>query len=505
MAFKVSLALVPFALAVSGAFAKHHHKHHKHHHKHADEDEHGHHHEHADEHEKEAGSRPPCRKSPEFHSMTWPDGTDRVVAFGGKGYSWVETPHGTKAKVQMFGDTWGFDPIHRDWEELGHGHRNDVSPSSRWKPSSCTIDNDSSLVLFGGDHITNISGVLQDLWVFKTESGPGGGRWRQVYTHNTPRNRRGHILEASSTHLLIMGGKTYVPGSDGVVLTDLWTIPLAALKDDRNHYSWKQGAEFPGAPRWGATGTILKDDKGEEFMAVFGGRHLNEGGGFHSIAAGAYTYFNELWLYNFKNDSWSKPDIQGPAPLPRDHHAATSLNGDLWAFAGRNSEERSADAVYNDLWSFSLTTSSWTHHLAGDDDNGTAPIVRYMPGLTGTTLKGKPAIAVFGGETLPGSTKQTSMNDVWYYLPDGEDTGAWHEILKSDCSAETVAPGVLEHKHEKHEDLAEEQQASRSVAPAVVMVAAAFAVGATLAFRAEGQRRRLAAVDNDGEYYIVVE
>lgn len=67
------------------------------------------------------------------------------------------------------------------------------------------------------------------------------------------------------------------------------------------------------------------------------------------------------------------------------------------------------------LWrsGYSLETMRWTQHLP----EGAAPSARFMPGVSDIVYKGKPHLAVFAGETLPGSTKRTTLNDLWVFEP----------------------------------------------------------------------------------------
>lgn len=200
---------------------------------------------------------------------------------------------------------------------------------------------------------------------------------------------------------------------------------------------WTQLSSFPGSPRWGATGEVLTGESGREVLALFGGRHQNKGGGFHSVDASAYTYYNELWMYDFAADEWSVTMPDGEAPHTRDHHGATEMQGELYVFGGRVKELRSADAVRNDLWSYSLTTKSWTLH---EPAHGTpVPSSRFMPGVSSTVWKGKNVVAVFAGENLPGSTKTTSLNDVWVF-----DGDRWHQLAQSVCTADGPPADLLE-------------------------------------------------------------
>lgn len=357
-------------------------------------------------------------------------------------------------KVTMLGDTWTFD-VNSDTFRKVLGD----APKPRWKPSSTVTVDRSHMVLFGGCKTTDISGVMNDLWVF-TPAEKDGGSWARVYTANPPSKRRGHIAVANSTHLIVLGGKGY--DGKAQVLTDMWAIPLASIgigdavkpkpahgmalditfggkatanKGAMEPSQWTQLTSFPGGKRWGATGELVKGAHGKEMLAVFGGRNLNSGGGFHSVDANAYTYYNELWLYDFEADKWETANPTGPAPHPRDHHGATELEGELYIFGGRVSEQRASKSVLNDLWSYSLQSGSWTLHEA---HGGVAPNPRYMPGVSSTVWKGRNTIAVFGGETLPGSTKTTSLNDMWLY-----DGKSWHEASPVECSAGGVG-GVRE-------------------------------------------------------------
>jgi len=410
-------------------------------------------------------------------------------------------------KVQMMGDTWAFDQPSGSWIRVAL--EGSSVPAPRWKHSGCRVDAEQAMVLFGGDKETSEKGMLNDLWVFKAKPS-NGGEWKQFYTVNPPRRRRGHVTACNETHIIVIGGKSWTKKTDSIVNTDVWALPLeavgfgeataakeaaevaamkgpvgeAASMDSSLHFktghtqlpvleplTWTRGTDFPGSPRWGATGTLLKGPDGAAFLAIFGGRNKNAGAVRHSEDTSAYTYYNELWLYNLQANSWSKAKVRGgPEPKPRDHHGATDLNGDLYVFGGRVMEKKTRDAVANDLWSYSLTTESWTLHKAV----GAAPVPRFMPGVASAQWKGQGVVTIFGGESLPGSTKRTSLNDVWTYSVDEKGKGSWSELATSDCSAKAVAAEVLK---ELAEDLVEEGS-GRSSAQLLL----ALSSGASLAF-----------------------
>merc|ERR1719392_503404 len=89
-------------------------------------------------------------------------------------------------------------------------------PEARWKHESVAVNNWRDIVLFGGCTTTNAEGVRNDLWVLNLNSGLRG-IWRRVEDSNWqagsnhPVPRRGHVVSANQSHLVIFSGKTYVP------------------------------------------------------------------------------------------------------------------------------------------------------------------------------------------------------------------------------------------------------------------------------------------------------
>eukprot|EP00913_Durusdinium_trenchii_P002747 g2540.t2 len=119
-------------------------------------------------------------------------------------------------------------------------------------------------------------------------------------------------------------------------------------------------------------------------------------------------------------------------PPARDHHGAATLEDQIFIYGGRCSEKREKTSVLADVWSYSLTTLRWTLH----EPVGSAPAARFMPGVSDVIYKGRPHLAIFAGETLPGSTKRTTLNDVWVFDP---KEAPWSELFASTCSEE---PGL---------------------------------------------------------------
>lgn len=425
---------------------------------------------------------PPCRKSAELRALNdlTLSGTSSqmLVAFGGKGWKWEEKQgkrhmHDAKS-VTMLGDMWSFNLSSRTWRELDDGN----GPSGRWKMAFTGVDDNSKMVMEGGCTETSVSFSQDDLWVFTPSFDPAGGKWRKVETSNTPVARRGHVMVANTTHLIMFGGKSdnklarkawelivqndpslkYTPGDK--CLVDTWAISKAeVLEAARQQPSedpseklgkgkgkgkgkaemevrdtgprWLQGSSFPSGCRWGATGSLLTDSKGQEFLAMFGGRYLEELDKEHQADA-SYHYYNDLWLYDLKSEQWFEAPAKGKKPPARDHHGATTLNGRLFIYGGRRSERRESESVLADIWSYDIGLGEWTQHIP----IGEAPVARYMPGVGSVNMDGVFHLAVFAGETLPGSTKRTTLNDLWVFNP---TNSVWSELFASTCSENSQA------------------------------------------------------------------
>lgn len=455
-------------------------------------------------------SAPYCRKSPEVHQLHWPDreDADKLVIFGGKGFEWQFTHdgHGRKARevldsrpsnredvihrmiddgyiephVSFFGDIWAFDSKTGRWTQIGLAG---PSPVARWKPSTTTADGGRTMILFGGCQGTEVTGILNDLWTFTVLPGePLRALWTQVFTANPPPKRRGHITATNKTHLIIVGGKSYTEDTGTVVLADVWATPLATLGlgDAFSPASgvWTRGQDFPGTPRWGATGEIVKKSNGDEVLLTFGGRRYDEEATADS-GESVYVYYGELWMYDLKANSWSLLQPKGAAPHKRDHHGATVIKGDYYVFGGRVSPTRDADSDLNDLWSFSLRTMTWTRHEPARQSPMPAP--RFMPGFTATMWEGEEVPTVFGGESLPGSTKTASRNDVWVFVPARHGGHEWKQLWDNKCEPDSVE--VREAAEETFLDAVEAPGTWYPAAAAAVAILAVGAVASTSSWR----------------------
>jgi len=403
---------------------------------------------------------PPCRKSAILETQTLGDGVSHaLMSFGGKGALWMQNKHhvmqlsatsgdwlqntshpaldtslaakgkqknkGETKKLRYLADTWTFELKRKKWQQVKL--LDSLVPAARWKHGTTMLDNGFTFVVFGGCPGKDIRNVFQDLWVLSfSQLSPPQGRWQRIETEKTPKGRRGHVLVANSSHLLVFGGKA---ASDGQykpeVLNDLWSLPCSALRGG-NIGTWVQGASLPATARWGGTGTMVSLPDGKQLMAYFGGRH-------YGATRHSYIYMADLWVYNPVTNSWNLAAPKGGVqPQGRDHHGATAIGSTLYLYGGRANEAKAVSALLGDLWSYSFATNTWKQ-LSNFGRETPGP--RYQTGIAsipvGDSLYPDGAIALFAGGAAPRSTKQSSSNDVWVYPVAG---WGWNRLSKSHCS-----------------------------------------------------------------------
>lgn len=133
--------------------------------------------------------------------------------------------------------------------------------------------------------------------------------------------------------------------------------------------SWERRADLP-RPR-GAMGVAAIDD------------HIYAVGGQHGS-----TSFNDLFIYSVEQDQWVGPD-DGilPMPTPRNHLAAASLDGLLYAVGGRSST-----GLNDQLEVYSPDRNVWVE---------LNPMPTARAGIAAAEVRGH--IFVFGGEGNPDS------------------------------------------------------------------------------------------------------
>ena len=102
------------------------------------------------------------------------------------------------------------------------------------------------------------------------------------------------------------------------------------------------------SPRSGATATFAVSPDGADCVYVFGGHDGRNG-----------AYFNDLHVYDMKNNAWKEiVAVTGSPPPGRTDHTCVLFGRRLLVFGGFNGERR-----FNDVCAFDLTDLSWSENL----------------------------------------------------------------------------------------------------------------------------------------------
>ncbi|XP_054476239.1 kelch domain-containing protein 4 [Anoplopoma fimbria] len=117
----------------------------------------------------------------------------------------------------------------------------------------------------------------------------------------------------------------------------------------------------PPSPRLSAS---LSPHPEKDELILFGGEFFN----------GKKTYlYNDLFFYNIKKNSWVKSDIPNPPP-PRCSHQAVVVpqgGGQLWVFGGEFASPNGEQFYhYKDLWVLHLATHTWENIKAPGGPSG---------------------------------------------------------------------------------------------------------------------------------------
>lgn len=251
------------------------------------------------------------------HQAVWgPDG--RLYVFGGEFGTSKET------RFLHYRDFWALDTKTWSWEALpSHG-----LPPAR-SGHRMAVWGTEWAVLFGGFIDTNGTAVyLEDLWLYHFAR----RAWCRVDWLNPelphPTARSAFQLSACAEGVLLYGGYCQVKGRNGVpkgqVLNDLWLLKLPSepngnlqleLRWDR-----RKTASTAPLPRSGCASTRF----GPDHLAVFGGV-FDEDVSDEFIQG---TCSNELHLYTFKTNKWSKVEygLDDPAAAHGHHLLCPRFN-----------------------------------------------------------------------------------------------------------------------------------------------------------------------------------
>jgi N-acetylneuraminic acid mutarotase len=346
-------------------------------------------------------------------AMTYDEGSDRVVLFGGR------------TDAGELDDTWTFDVDANSWAQM----RPSEAPSPRFGSAMAYDAASDRSVLFGGTG----QGIHNDTWEYDVET----DRWIRKAPAVVPRFRFQHAMtyDVVADRVLMYGGATiftrspepiadtweydldsdtwvdlapafrpprlyghglaYDPTVDRMFLFGGFTIgtgplPPSGVLDETWSYDLAGNAwtrvSSPGHPsaRWGAR---MAYDAQSDRMVLFGGR----------VVTGSSA---ETWTYDFDTDVWAR---QAPAASPGTREFADmayDAESDMIVLFGGSV----IGAIFGDTWTYDLDSDRWTLMSPS-----VAPSVRAGAAMSYDARADR--VVLFGGTTPVGPSDETWAYD----------------------------------------------------------------------------------------------
>ncbi|OAL54876.1 kelch repeats protein-like protein [Pyrenochaeta sp. DS3sAY3a] len=180
---------------------------------------------------------------------------------------------------------------------------------------------------------------------------------------------------------------------------DLDAVLAQYAKEQEQYHAITEVVSEPPSAR--TSSTIIANPANENELFLFGGEYFN---------GATAKFFNDLMIYNIKQDAWKK--VTSPnSPLPRSGHAwcRAANTKEIYLFGGEFSSPKQGTFYhYNDFWKLDPVSREWTR-VEGKSKTA-AP-----PARSGHRMVGfKQYIIIFGGfQDTSATTKY--LNDVWIY------------------------------------------------------------------------------------------
>ncbi|KAI9703227.1 MAG: Negative regulator of mitotic exit [Candelina mexicana] len=196
----------------------------------------------------------------------------------------------------------------------------------------------NAFIVYGGDTKMDDKDTLDDtLYLLNTST----RQWsRAIPPGPRPAGRYGHTLNILGSKIYIFGGQV-----EGYFFNDLVAFDLNALQVTNNRWemlilSSNDGGPPPGQiPPARTNHTVISwNDK----LYLFGGTN------------GA-QWFNDVWAYDPRSNTWSQLDCIGYIPAAREGHAAALVNDVMYIFGGRTEDGNDL----GDLAAFRISSRRW--------------------------------------------------------------------------------------------------------------------------------------------------
>ncbi|KAF3912713.1 hypothetical protein ABW21_db0207834 [Orbilia brochopaga] len=205
-------------------------------------------------------------------------------------------------------------------------------PGPRVGHASLLVGN--AFIVFGGDTKMNEHDRLDEtLYLLNTSS----RQWSRAQPMgDKPAGRYGHTLNILGSKLYVFGGQ-----AEGNFFNDLMAFDLNTLQSNTSRWELLLN-NVDGSPDFPAKRTNHTVISYADKLYLFGGTN-------------GVIWFNDVWAYDPRTNSWSQLDCIGYIPSPREGHSAALVGDTMYVFGGRSND----GTDLGDLAAFRIPSRRW--------------------------------------------------------------------------------------------------------------------------------------------------
>ncbi|KAK6522048.1 Negative regulator of mitotic exit [Arthrobotrys megalospora] len=205
-------------------------------------------------------------------------------------------------------------------------------PGPRVGHASLLVGN--AFIVFGGDTKMSEHDRLDDtLYLLNTSS----RQWSRAQPNgDKPSGRYGHTLNILGSKLYVFGGQ-----AEGTFFNDLMAFDLNTLQSNTSRWEMlvPNSDGSPDIPAKRTNHTVVSfGDK----LYLFGGTN-------------GLIWFNDVWAFDPRSNSWAQLDCIGYIPSPREGHSAALVGDTMYVFGGRSND----GTDLGDLAAFRIPSRRW--------------------------------------------------------------------------------------------------------------------------------------------------
>ncbi|KAJ4286828.1 Negative regulator of mitotic exit [Kalmusia sp. IMI 367209] len=259
----------------------------------------------------------------------------------------INSSTGSSGVIYMMGGLVGGATVKGDlWvAEMGNGSMacypistTGDGPGPRVGHSSLLVGN--AFIVFGGDTKLDENDDLDDtLYLLNTST----KHWSRALPQGPrPTGRYGHTLNILGSKIYIFGGQV-----EGFFFNDLVAFDLNSLQSSASRWevllpNQKEGTVSSPQGRSPPARTNHSVVTWNDKLYLFGGTD-------------GVTWFNDVWTYDPRSNSWSELECIGYIPVAREGHSATLVNDTMYVFGGRTQD----GVDLGDLAAFRISSRRW--------------------------------------------------------------------------------------------------------------------------------------------------